>query len=60
MASVSLAEDCVLRRLVAVKELHPGASPDVMARFRREMRLTASLSHPGIVTLLDAIVEGDR
>jgi serine/threonine protein kinase len=60
VASVFLAEDCVLRRLVALKELHPGAGADLAAGFRREMRLSASLSHPNIVRLLDAIVEGDR
>jgi serine/threonine-protein kinase len=59
MASVFLAEDCELGRMVAIKRLHPESSVDVAPRFRREMRVAASLSHPHIVTLYDAIVDED-
>jgi hypothetical protein len=55
MASVFLAEDCELGRRVAIKRLHPDSSSEVAPRFRREMRVAASLSHPNVVTLFDAI-----
>ncbi len=57
MASVYLAEDVRLGRKVAIKRVHPEHSIDVAPRFRREMRLAASLSHPNLVRLLDAIVD---
>jgi eukaryotic-like serine/threonine-protein kinase len=57
MASVYLAEDVRLGRKVAIKRVHPERAIDVAPRFRREMRLAASLSHPNLVRLLDAIVE---
>ncbi|MEA2245859.1 MAG: eukaryotic-like serine/threonine-protein kinase [Solirubrobacteraceae bacterium] len=57
MASVFLAEDCELGRMVAIKRLHPESSAEVAPRFRREMRVAASLSHPHIVTLYDAILD---
>ncbi len=59
MASVYLAEDVHLGRKVAIKRLHPEREIDVRPRFRREMRLAASLSHPHLVRLLDAIVEDE-
>jgi serine/threonine-protein kinase len=54
MASVFLAEDCELGRRVAIKRLHPESADDIAPRFRREMRVAASLSHPNVVTLYDA------
>jgi hypothetical protein len=57
MASVFLAEDCELGRRVAIKRLHPESPAEVAPRFRREMRVAASLSHPHVVTLFDAIVD---
>ena len=57
MGSVVLAEDEILGRLVAIKRLHPGSGPELLQRFRQEMRIAASLSHPNVVGLLDAIVE---
>jgi serine/threonine-protein kinase len=59
MATVYLAEDVHLGRKVAIKRLHPEREIDVRPRFRREMRLAASLSHPHLVRLLDAIVEDE-
>jgi hypothetical protein len=55
MASVFLAEDVELGRRVAIKRLHPDSAADLAPRFRREMRVAASLSHPNVVTVYDAI-----
>src|SRR3712207_6430995 len=50
-----LGRDEVLDRLVAIKLLKPGyAETDIGARFRREGRTAASLSHPNIVQVYDA------
>ncbi len=52
-----------LERTVALKMLLAGlfASPEVVARFEREMRMIARLRHPGIVALFDSgEVEGIR
>ncbi|MBI4864350.1 MAG: serine/threonine protein kinase [Candidatus Riflebacteria bacterium] len=53
--SVWLATQLDLGRPVAVKVLHASAVSDEVqvARFRKEARITASLSHPNIVVLLD-------
>jgi hypothetical protein len=50
MSSVWLAEDRELERLVAVKLLSPAAD---RARFEREARAAASLSHPNLCALYD-------
>jgi eukaryotic-like serine/threonine-protein kinase len=54
-ATVWRAHDTVLNRTVALKRLQPGLREDAesMARFSREARTVARLSHPGIVRLLD-------
>ena len=53
MGRISLAEDTLLHRTVAVKELLvPSAA--LAARFQRELSLTARLQHPAIVTIHDA------
>lgn len=55
MASVYLGTDEVLGRSVAVKVLSPEfQESDVGARFRREGRTAARLSHPNIVQVYDA------
>ena len=47
--TVYRAHDPTLGRDVALKVLHPHlASPDVIARFRREAQIVASISHPNI------------
>ena len=47
--TVYRAHDPTLGRDVALKVLHPHlASPDVVARFRREAQIVASISHPNI------------
>jgi tetratricopeptide (TPR) repeat protein len=52
MGRVSLAEDVVLGRTVAIKELLD-TREDLVARFRRELALTARLQHPAIVSIHD-------
>lgn len=55
MARVYLGRDTVLDRPVAIKILNPGYSgTDIGARFRREGRTAARLSHPNIVQVYDA------
>lgn len=58
-ASVHLARDERLGRAVAVKLLRAGASPEAAERFRREAKLLASLSHPNVVRVYDADMDGD-
>src|SRR5258706_1540222 len=63
MGEVYRAHDTRLGRDVAIKVLPPdvAASPDRMARFEREARTVASLSHPNVVTLHSIEdVEGTR
>jgi serine/threonine-protein kinase len=60
MATVWRATDEVLGREVAVKVLSPqfAADPAFLARFEREARYAAALSHPGLVTVFDAGRDG--
>ena len=59
-ASVFLAEDQELGRQVAVKRLHGAEVTEVTAeRLRREARITASLHHPNLVTVLDMLMEDE-
>jgi len=63
MGQVWLAEDEVLGRRVAVKEIRfpsglPADEREVQReRTLREARLTARLSHPGIITVYDVVSE---
>jgi eukaryotic-like serine/threonine-protein kinase len=59
MATVWRATDEVLGRDVAVKVLSPqfAADPDFLARFEREARHAARLSHPRLVTVFDSGVD---
>ncbi|MEA2480152.1 MAG: eukaryotic-like serine/threonine-protein kinase [Thermoleophilaceae bacterium] len=59
MATVFLAEDERLGRRVAVKRLHADSPSDTAKRFSREARLGASLNHPNVVTVYDAVNEGE-
>ena len=55
MSTVFLGRDEVLDRPVAVKILRPDLEgSDVSARFRREGRTAARLSHPNVVQVYDA------
>jgi serine/threonine protein kinase len=60
MATVWQARDEVLGREVAVKVLSPqyAADPGFLARFDREARHAAQLSHPRLVTVFDSGVDG--
>jgi serine/threonine-protein kinase len=60
MATVWRARDEVLGRDVAVKVLSPqyAADPGFPARFDREARHAAGLSHPRLVTVFDCGVDG--
>ena len=60
MAVVFAARDGELRREVAIKVLPPelGATSDLRARFTREARTAAGLSHPNIAPIYD-VGEGD-
>jgi serine/threonine-protein kinase len=61
MASVWLAGDEVLERPVAVKVLADtiASDPEFLARFRREARVAASISHPNLIGVYD-YAEGDE
>jgi serine/threonine protein kinase len=60
MGIVYLAEHRLMERKVALKTMrYDRASPDFVQRFLREVRATAQLSHPNIVTVFDAKEAGD-
>src|SRR5689334_1310937 len=56
MATVYRAYDETLERWVAIKVLHQSMEDDSvqLERFRREARMVARLSHPHVVTVIDA------
>jgi eukaryotic-like serine/threonine-protein kinase len=56
MSTVYRAFDTVLERPVAIKVMHReiAADSDQLERFRREARSVAQLSHPHVVTVIDA------
>ena len=62
MGEVYLAEDTELDRQVALKFLstHLCKDADCRARFKREARAAAKLSHPNIVTIYEVGESGDR
>ncbi|MGN6276201.1 MAG: protein kinase domain-containing protein [Solirubrobacterales bacterium] len=62
MAAVWLGHDEVLERPVAVKVLADtiAGDPQFVARFRREARTAAALSHPNLVGVYDYSEEGER
>src|SRR5256885_5817273 len=55
MGEVSLAEHQLRKRPCALKLIRPGveSDPKSQARFEREVRLTATLSHPNTVEIYD-------
>lgn len=60
MSTVYFAFDLTLERPVALKLLHReiASDSDQLERFRREARAVAKLSHPHIVTVIDAGEDG--
>lgn len=62
MASVWLASDLVLERAVAVKVLSDtiASDPEFLARFRREARVAAGLSHPNLIGVYDYAEGAER
>lgn len=55
MATVYLAHDLRHDRAVAVKVLHPELAETLGAeRFHREIRISARLQHPNVLTLIDS------
>ena len=62
MSTVYRAFDTVLERAVAIKLMHReiASDSDQLERFRREARAVAQLSHPHIVTVIDAGEELSR
>jgi serine/threonine-protein kinase len=62
MATVYLADDLRLTRTVAIKVMHEnlGADTDFVARFDREARAAAKLSHPNVVSVFDQGMDGER
>jgi serine/threonine protein kinase len=62
MGTVWLCTDGVLGRTVAVKQVGhaPGESTPDLARALREARSAAALNHPNVVSIFDAIDDGDQ
>jgi len=60
MGEVYRARDTRLNREVAIKVLpeRVAADPDALARFEREAKAVASLSHPNILSIFDVGTEG--
>ena len=60
MSTVYLARDQTLDRPVAVKVMHREMSEqaDQLERFRQEARSVAKLSHPNVVSVIDAGEDG--
>ena len=56
MGSVFKATHRVMNRTVAIKAIRPSvlSDPTVAERFRREIRVTARISHPNVVAAFDA------
>lgn len=61
MGEVYLAEHTLLKRPCALKRIRPGQDTDpvTLARFEREVRATAELSHPHTVDIYDYGRAGD-
>ncbi len=59
MGEVTLAEDTILGRSVALKRLRSAGDRDALVRLRREALVGASLSHPNLVSVYDVWEEAD-
>lgn len=62
MATVYRATDLRLDRVVALKVMHPhlASDPDFVARFQREAKAAARLSHPHVVGVFDQGDDGQH
>ncbi len=62
MSAVYKATDPNLRRVVAIKLIHPHLSdnPDFVTRFKEEAAAVATLRHPNIVQVFDFNNDGDN
>lgn len=60
MSTVVLAEDQVLARPVALKQVHGTGDVRSASRLRREALIGASVSHPNLVSIFDVFSSGDR
>jgi serine/threonine protein kinase len=58
MAEVHQARDILLHRPVAIKLFRPDVDPLAQRRFGGEARVLAHLSHPGLVSIYDAGIDG--
>ena len=59
MATVTLAEDTLLGREVALKRVYSTGDPQGSLRLKREALVGASLNHPNLVSVYDAEMEDD-
>jgi eukaryotic-like serine/threonine-protein kinase len=59
MATVTLAEDTVLGRSVALKRVYRTGDRRHMLRLKREAMIGASLNHPNLVFVYDAQLQSD-
>ncbi|MGI8411821.1 MAG: serine/threonine-protein kinase [Solirubrobacteraceae bacterium] len=59
MATVTLAQDTMLGRRVALKRMHATEDPRGLKRLRREALMGASLNHPNLVAVYDVHIEDD-
>jgi serine/threonine-protein kinase len=59
MATVTLAEDTVLGRQVALKRVYGAGDRQAMLRLKREAMVGASLNHPNLVFVYDAQLKDD-
>ncbi len=58
MGTIYRAWDAVMGRTVAMKTVRKGESPEALARFVAEARVTARLEHPNIVPVHELDAEG--
>ncbi len=59
MAKVTLADDTVLGRQVALKRVYASGDPHGILRLKREALVGASLNHPNLVFVYDAHLQED-
>lgn len=60
MGRVFLALDERLRRQVAIKTLHEGASPSLQLRFVEEAQITGQLRHPNVIPVHELTASGNE